>query len=400
MLKYPLLLSLLLLTTPLYANNQLDKRMEMLKKLDMLDALDFIEALETANTCTEQRSFSCASENIAKAKRLAESDGQKKEVRYAIENLSDEKHLVELEHAEHKMRAEERRRKEREEELAKKRKKREKREIRRLEKEQKERESTARAQQWSKDLDKRINSQLVDVQRTLQSSQNEINRAIRQSENNKAQRQKEAKERENSKREENYRRQRLQQEREQQRIADARKARIEEKLSQEKRQLAQEKRRITQAKMLRENSFTQEKSTQASKKVASKRSTKKYILAVESVAFCWESKITSDNWRCIGPTQLTTLYGKGLIEQAEMSGCKNPSNNLKQAWSSGDKQGYVMHCQTPLRKTTKDVAKQYAMPNYIRVKRKVYKCSYPLQANCQLYSTGKGIVPNWQTIEE
>ncbi|MDC3332668.1 hypothetical protein OAV62_00335 [bacterium] len=122
-------------------------------------------------------------------------------------------------------------------------------------------------------------------------------------------------------------------------------------------------------------------------------------LVIESVAFCWENSSRTDKWRCHGPVQLTPLFEEGLLEQAENSGCTNPSNNVKQAWSSGDKQGYVVHCQEPLRKSDKDVADHYTMPNYIRVKRKVYKCGYPIMNGCSVYAEGQGTTQNWRVMK-
>jgi hypothetical protein len=150
----------------------------------------------------------------------------------------------------------------------------------------------------------------------------------------------------------------------------------------------------TQARQQQTTQVAQQETAQAQAK-------EKYQLVVEALAFCWESSTKKDHWRCRGPSHIrssknnaTSLFEPDLLKQASNAGCSDASDNYKQAWSSGDKSGYVMHCQKPLNESDADVASDYGMPAYIRVKRKVYKCNYPIQNGCTVYMQGNGDVAN------
>ncbi len=95
--KVSLVIWLLFFSLMSQGNSKLDRRMELLDKLDMLDALEFQELIESAATCTNEREFHCAEENIEKAKQLAVNVDQKDRLGIVNENLYTEKEQVKAE---------------------------------------------------------------------------------------------------------------------------------------------------------------------------------------------------------------------------------------------------------------------------------------------------------------
>jgi len=404
----PLLLCLLLaIGSPAYgttgSNAQMEKRMALLDKLDQLDALDFEDFIDSANSCIKRRDFSCAERHIGKAKNVAITGDQRSSLKYALQDLSYERKIQRMERDAEKARrkrireaeeAEERAIKQ-EKKRAKKRKARERREAR----EAREREQEERGREWAESLDNRLNNHMVELGQTLQNSQDVINASYRQSQRKKAEREQE-------------RRDDTRRDREQIEKADRERDR---ELAQ-REEARQERTRIEQARrdaerrdnerlvLAKRDKERRDKERKDKEREVQKRKGK-FQLVVEAAAFCWESKITPNTWKCRGPRHLenskdSTSFEPDILAQAHSTKCSKASNNSRQAWSTGDKIGYVYLCNAPLRKHDADVMNDYSMPNYIRIKRKVFTCDRPVMRDCNVRTTGMGVVPNWRDIEE
>lgn len=87
-------MAIILFSLGVEAASQAENRMNLLNKLDMLDALEFQEAIDSANKCIANRNFYCAEQNINKAKKLAASKNQFKEISYSNDNLYTEQNQL------------------------------------------------------------------------------------------------------------------------------------------------------------------------------------------------------------------------------------------------------------------------------------------------------------------
>ena len=304
--------------------------------------------------------------------------------------LSDERIEVRREEQEDRQRRIARREREEQRERDEERRKKEKwQEIARLQREKLNQPSTSAAAMLYQSLD-RASASVPSIDETSRNLQQQINRTNREyaqaKKNREIQEQAyQSEQREAQARTEQQRRDRARQE--QARLEQQRRDRVRQQQAQERD--ANLARQVALAKQ-------QEQVKQV----------EKYQLVVEALAFCWEHESKKVHWRCRGPVHsrnsvndATSLFEPDLLQQASYAGCSNASDNYKQAWKSGDKSGYVMHCQKALAESDADVAKDYGMPNYIRVKRKIYKCNYPIQNGCAVYMKGAGDVANRQVFQ-
>ncbi|MBH1967161.1 MAG: hypothetical protein I8H81_03135 [Pseudomonadales bacterium] len=76
---------------------QQQNMLDQLDQLDQLDHLDFVDKDAKANTCIQDRDFSCAEKNIAAAKRFAKSSQDKESLQMTRKNLAMEQELVDSE---------------------------------------------------------------------------------------------------------------------------------------------------------------------------------------------------------------------------------------------------------------------------------------------------------------
>lgn len=76
---------------------QQQNMLDQLEQLDQLDHLDFVDRDAKANTCIQNRDFSCAEKNITAAKRFAKSSQDKESLQMTQKNLAMEQELVDSE---------------------------------------------------------------------------------------------------------------------------------------------------------------------------------------------------------------------------------------------------------------------------------------------------------------
>ncbi|MBW2942465.1 cell envelope integrity protein TolA [Zhongshania aquimaris] len=388
--KY-IVLAVLFFSPPTLAADA-ESRMRLLQQLDMLDELEFQEQVDEARECIAARSFRCAERSIHAADDLSVNKEQETEVSLLRQSLSNERIVLRREEQEERQRRLARIEREEQRERDEERRKKEKwQEIARLQQERLNQPSTSKAAMFIQALD-RVNASVPSIEETSANLQQQINRTNR--EYAQAKRIREAEERayqaEQSQAQARIEQQRRDRARQEQ-------ARIEQqRIDRARQQQAQE----------READFARQAALAKQRKQEQEKQPEKYQLVVESLAFCWEHDTKKDHWRCRGPghnkslaNDATSLFEPGLLQQARYAGCSNASDNYKQAWKYDDKSGYVMHCQKALAESDADVAKDYGMPGYIRVKRKIYKCNYPVQNGCAVYMQGAGDVANRRIVQ-
>ena len=351
-----------------------------------------------ARQCIAARSFGCAERSIHEADDLSVNKEHETEVSLLRRSLSNERIVLRREEQEERQRRIAIREREEQRERDEERRKKEKwQEIARLQQERLNQPSTSKAAMFIQALD-RVNANIPSIEETSANLYQQINRTKREYAQAKRSREiqeqaYQSEQRETQARIEQQRRDRARQEQariDQQRIDRARQQQAQEREANFARQVALAKQQEQERKRERER----------------EREREKYQLVIESLAFCWEHDTKKDHWRCRGPghnrslvNDATSLFEPGLLQQARYAGCSNASDNYKQAWKYDDKSGYVMHCQKALAESDADVAKDYGMPGYIRVKRKIYKCNYPVQNGCAVYMQGAGDVANRRIIQ-
>lgn len=76
---------------------QQQNMLDQLEQLDQLDHLDFVDRDAKANTCIQNRDFSCAEKHLTAAKRFAKSSQDKESLQLTQKNLAMEQELVDSE---------------------------------------------------------------------------------------------------------------------------------------------------------------------------------------------------------------------------------------------------------------------------------------------------------------
>lgn len=398
-LFFILFVSLIQTTQAIASQTDKQKMIERLNQLDLLDKLDqldFQEAIDSANRCTRQRNFSCTTQNINKAQEFVHSPDQEETLSYAKQLYTDELEEVEYERElEREARRQERLAEQRERELEEQMEEDRRREARDFARRQREAEQAASRAAFDQQIVNKLNNWSAEMIRSNQQFNEDLNRNVQEARKIKELQNQQRRQAEQQRLDEL---QALKIRNEQKRLALVQ-AQKESKAKREaeRRRAAEARERSKQEK--KEKRFVAEPSKAKSSKPSSQ-------LVVESMAFCWESSKQADKWRCRGPSNYkdasgdsTTLYEKGLIKQADMVGCSLATLNDKTPWSYGDKKGYALYCKKPLRSYDADVVSDFNMSTYIRSKRKVYKCGYPLWGTCSIHSTGQGNVANSRILD-